>query len=79
MFDSLNLTALERDALNRELLYLLERHGQPAALADLFAGLEPRWARDAAERLLAEGKVREVGGRLELAGAGRAAPRKAAG
>jgi EAL domain-containing protein (putative c-di-GMP-specific phosphodiesterase class I) len=62
---TLNLSIREQQAHNAELLTLIrDRGARPVTLADLFGGMEPRWAVEAAERLQIAGAVREVKGRL---------------
>ena len=57
----------ERRALDLELLTRLRTHGRPATLADIFEGLCPRWAQDAADRLQAAGMLTEdAGGKITL-------------
>lgn len=65
LIDTLGLTAALRRVNERILLYLLAARG-PAAIPDLFDGLEPRWADEAADRLILSGEIRETRGRLEV-------------
>jgi hypothetical protein len=68
-------TIRERQALDAELLARLRAHGRPATLPEIFGGLSPRWATEAAERLTVAGRVRELAdGRLAVVAAP-AAPR----
>jgi len=61
--------------LDRELLARLAAEAGPVTLPALFRqSWAPRWAEDAADRLILAGRVRELdGGRLEVVAEGRRA------
>lgn len=66
--DTLNLTLTEQRKNEAELLARLRSRRQPGTLADLFDGLSPRWATEAADRLELDGQVTEdAAGRLHIA------------
>lgn len=60
--------ARHRDAaLDAELLARLRDCDRPASIAEMFDGLTPRWAVDAAERLVIARRLHEdASGRLHL-------------
>ncbi|WP_439631456.1 hypothetical protein [Gemmata sp.] len=65
---TLNLTLAEQRKHDDELLTRLRDRPRAGTLADLFGGLEPRWATQAAERLQVAGRVTEDdAGRLHAA------------
>jgi len=66
--DSLHLTKSERRELESELLGRLATFGRPVELSDWFGpAVIPRWASEAAARLLADGRLGEdAEGRLVI-------------
>ncbi|WP_439628214.1 hypothetical protein [Gemmata sp.] len=68
MCATLNLTLRERLQHDAELLTRLRDRPRAGTLADLFGGLSPKWASEAADRLEIAGRVKEdEAGRLHLA------------
>ncbi|MCE9562889.1 MAG: hypothetical protein K8U57_12665 [Planctomycetes bacterium] len=56
------LSLREQKEHDAELLVRIRANATPPTLAALFDGMEPLWAREAAERLQIAGKIREVEG-----------------
>lgn len=68
MNGTLNITLIEQRRHEAELLARLRDLRRPPTLTEVFDGLRPRWAIEAADRLQIAGKVTEdESGRLHIA------------